>query len=72
MLGWQKPVLIVAGVDDVITPLSGTERLFSTLRARGRGNHVFEQMSILGDSGHAVYLEHPAEVTAIAASFLRA
>jgi pimeloyl-ACP methyl ester carboxylesterase len=66
---WQKPVMIVAGADDIITPLSGTERLFSTLRTRARGPNVFEQMSIVGDSGHAVYLEHPKELAFFVASF---
>jgi pimeloyl-ACP methyl ester carboxylesterase len=68
---WQKHVLLIAGVDDIITPMSGTERLFSTLRARSRGTNISEQLHSIGDAGHAVYLEHPAYVAAVASSFLR-
>lgn len=67
---WRCPVLLVAGADDQITPQAGTDRLFAALRARPRGADVREAMHVIGDAGHAVYLEHPASVAAVAGSFL--
>jgi pimeloyl-ACP methyl ester carboxylesterase len=66
---WEKPILVIAGIDDIVTPLSGTERLFTSLRARSRGANISEQLHSIGDAGHAVYLEHPAAVAALAAAF---
>jgi pimeloyl-ACP methyl ester carboxylesterase len=68
---WSHKVLLLAGADDVITPLSGTQHLFSTLRARPRKAGIREQLHIISDAGHAVFLEHPDEVAASAAAFLR-
>jgi pimeloyl-ACP methyl ester carboxylesterase len=67
---WPHPVLLLTGADDMITPLMGTERLFTTLRARPRKADVREQLHIISDAGHAVFLEHPAEVAARASSFM--
>jgi pimeloyl-ACP methyl ester carboxylesterase len=67
---WPHPVLLLAGADDQITPLAGTEQLFATLRERPRQPGVREQMHIISDAGHAVFLEHPAEVAASASAFI--
>jgi pimeloyl-ACP methyl ester carboxylesterase len=67
---WPHPVMLLAGADDQITPLAGTDQLFTTLRARPRKAGIREQLHIISDAGHAVFLEHPAEVAASASSFL--
>jgi pimeloyl-ACP methyl ester carboxylesterase len=67
---WRNRVLVLAGADDVITPRPGTERLFDTLRARPRNPGIREHLRIISDAGHAVFLEHPAEVAAVASTFI--
>lgn len=67
---WPHRVLLLAGADDMITPLAGTERLFAALRARPRSPGIREQLHIISDAGHAVFLEHPAEVAASANAFI--
>ncbi len=67
---WPHRVLLLAGANDVITPLAGTDQLFSVLRARPRKADIREQLHIISDAGHAVFLEHPAEVAASASSFI--
>jgi pimeloyl-ACP methyl ester carboxylesterase len=67
---WPHPVMLLAGADDQITPLAGTDQLFTTLRVRPRKAGIREQLHIISDAGHAVFLEHPAEVAASASSFL--
>jgi pimeloyl-ACP methyl ester carboxylesterase len=69
---WRLPVLIVAGADDAITPMEGAQKLFAALRARPRGPGVGEGMHVVGDAGHAVYLEQPAAVAAAMSSFFGA
>ena len=65
----MHPVLIIAGADDVITPFAGTERLFATLRARPRQSGTREAMHVIGDAGHAVFLEAASDVAAAAQAF---
>jgi pimeloyl-ACP methyl ester carboxylesterase len=67
---WKQPVMLIAGADDVITPFAGTEALFSVLRSRFREAGVHEHLHVVGDAGHAVFLEQPATVAAVAAGFL--
>ncbi len=67
---WPHKVLLLAGADDVITPLAGTDHLFTTLRARPRVWGIREQLHVISDAGHAVFLEHPAEVAASASAFM--
>ena len=64
-------MLIIAGADDVITPAEGPQKLFAVLRSRSRVASVSEELHIVGDAGHAVYLEHPAAVAGAAAAFFR-
>jgi pimeloyl-ACP methyl ester carboxylesterase len=66
---WRSPVLIVAGAEDAITPLAGAQKLLAALRARPREPGVSEELHIVGDAGHAVYLEQPAAVAATMAAF---
>ncbi len=64
------PVLLITGADDVITPVAGTSTLFDMLRARPRGGQVGEQMTIIGDAGHALFLEHPQATAAAIHAFV--
>jgi pimeloyl-ACP methyl ester carboxylesterase len=66
---WQKHVLVIAGAGDIITPMAGTERLFDTLKSRPRSKNTSEQLLVVGDAGHAVYLENPAMVAGMASAF---
>jgi pimeloyl-ACP methyl ester carboxylesterase len=64
------PVLLITGADDAITPVAGTTRLFDAFRARPRGSDIREQMTIIGDAGHALFLEHPATTAAAIHAFI--
>jgi pimeloyl-ACP methyl ester carboxylesterase len=68
--GLRCPVLLITGAEDAITPLAGTTRLFDALRARPRGGDIREQMTIIGDAGHALFLEHPAATAAAIHAFI--
>ncbi len=68
--GLSCPVLLLSGADDQITPLAGTVNLFELLRARPRGPGLREQMTVIGDAGHALFLEHPAAVAAAIHGFI--
>jgi pimeloyl-ACP methyl ester carboxylesterase len=64
------PVHVLAGAEDVITPLSGSLKLFDLLRARPRGPAVAERLTVIGDAGHGLLQEHPAAVASALASFM--
>jgi pimeloyl-ACP methyl ester carboxylesterase len=64
------PVHVVAGAYDRITPLSGSQKLYDHLRARPRGPRVAERMTVIGNAGHAVLQERPAEAAAAMLSFM--
>ncbi len=64
------PVLLINGAQDVVTPVEGSRRLLSVLQARPRTPGLSEDLAVIEDAGHAVYLEQTAAVIAKAASFL--
>jgi pimeloyl-ACP methyl ester carboxylesterase len=64
------PVHVLAGADDVITPLAGSLRLFDVLRTRPRGPAVAERLTVIGDAGHGLLQEHPAAVASALESFM--
>jgi pimeloyl-ACP methyl ester carboxylesterase len=63
-------VHVLAGADDVITPLAGSLTLHGALRERPRGRATAERLTIIGDAGHALMQEHPAAVASAMASFM--
>jgi pimeloyl-ACP methyl ester carboxylesterase len=58
----DRPVHVLAGSEDQITPLPGSLKLFDVLRARPRGPATAERLTVIGDAGHALITEDPAAV----------
>jgi pimeloyl-ACP methyl ester carboxylesterase len=63
-------VLLIAGSEDIITPLSGTKGLLTELAKRPRLACVSETLIELPRAGHAAYLEAPDEFVAAIATGL--
>jgi pimeloyl-ACP methyl ester carboxylesterase len=64
------PVQVLAGAEDIITPIAGSFALYDALRARPRGPNTTERLTVIGDAGHALMQEHPAAVASAMASFM--
>lgn len=62
--GIRKPVLVIAGADDTITPPADAELIKSRIAGAS--------LAIIPDAGHSVPTEKPAEVNAAIENFLAA
>lgn len=65
----SRPTLILSGSEDVVTPLQGSTLLFDTVKRRPWKNTI-DQMHVVPNAGHAVYLEAPDEVARVVHGFL--
>ena len=63
------PALLLTGKEDLITPEKGSLRALAALNGRAAGT---SESHSVANSGHAVYLEAPGEVTRVITTFLRA
>ncbi len=65
-------VLLLSGIEDVVTPTAGTRGLLAEFAKRQRAPDVSEQLIEIPSAGHAAYLERPDDVIGSIATFLEA
>jgi pimeloyl-ACP methyl ester carboxylesterase len=66
-----RDVLLVSGVEDVITPLAGTRALYDLLAARSGATAATQRLHVIPRAGHAAYLEAPDVFVQAVSTFLR-